>query len=249
MIEFVLTLIVMAVVFIILFWLKKTLFIFGFFFKLVTLAFLVFLIGSILFGYLMVEDANDFRSKFINGTNAFVVKNSVGTDGRFLAGVELRPESEEFNPMPSETLANMEKLYFENNLDIMTQEYYKIFVIDIQSFDEIELYNISDHNIQLTREEIKEVMISDDAREEVAKIIAEKQGADADDIIKDIEFTNEEIKGYLISYYLTTIFNPTNIGGFLEQLKNGNIEVYKETILFKAIKMVPSSFVKILVKF
>jgi hypothetical protein len=249
MVELILTFIVMAIAFIILFWLKKTLFIFGFFFKLFTLAMIIFIAGSVLFGYLIIKDANDFRNNFLNNTNMFVVKNSVGATESFLAGATLSPKAEGFGSMDSEKLSTVEKLYNEGNLEILNSEYYKIFVIDIKSFDEVELYDISDQNVELTREEIKSVMLSDDAREELADIIAEKRGETADEVMEDLASTNEEIKSYLLSYYLTTVFNPENIVEFLEQLKNENIQVYKETALFKAVKLVPSSLIGILVKY
>jgi len=250
MIEIISIFVLIAVILLILFWLKKTLFLFGFFFKIFLIVLLLCVVGSVIFGYAVVKDANDFKNNFGNSTSMVIVKqtNTTANTEVFLSGVTFNPDKKSFNSMSKKELANAEKLYKEDKLSTLGADYYKVFVIELKSFDDVKLYNISDYNVELSREEIKKVMLSDDARVELATIISKKNGMNANDILKELSATDEGVKSYLLSYYLTTVFNPSNIGEFLSQLKNENIKVYNNTALFKAIKLVPQSVINVMVK-
>jgi hypothetical protein len=250
MIEIISIFVLMVVVFLILFWLKKTLFLFGFFFKLFLLLMLVCVIGSIVFGYMVVKDANDFKNNFGNSTSIVILKqtNNDTENVTFLAGVAFNPEKKQFDSMSKKDLTNAETLYKENKLSALGADYYKVFVIELKSFDEISLYNISDKNVELSKEEIKAVMVSDNAREALASIIAKKNGEDQSVVLQSLAATNEGVKSYLLSYYLSTVFNPNNTIEFLSQLKNNNIQVYNNTALFRAIKLVPQALINTMIK-
>jgi hypothetical protein len=251
MIELISMFVLMIIIFLILFWLKKTLFLFGFFFKVFMVFLLVCVVGSIVFGYLVVKDANDFKNNFGNSTSIVIVKqtsNDTNINETFLAGVRFNPEKKIFDALSKKDLANAEALYKENKISTLGADYYKVFIVELKSFDEIALYNISDKNVELSKEEIKAVMISSSARETLAGIISKKSGENKADVLDGLAATNEEVKGYLLSYYLSTVFNPSNTVQFISQLKNNNIQVYNSTAMFKAVKLIPQSFINSLVK-
>lgn len=251
MIEIISICILMLVIFLILFWLKKTLFLFGFFFKVFMLFLLVCVVGSIVFGYLVVKDANDFKNNFENSTSMVIVKQTANDTNKtetFIAGVKFNPEKKIFESLNKKDLTNAETLYKKNKISTLGADYYKVFIIELKSFDEIKLYNISDQNVELSKEEIKAVMLSDNARETLAEIISKKNGESKADVLDALSATNEEVKGYLLSYYLSMVFNPSNTIQFISQLKSSNIQVYNNTALFKAIKLVPQSLINILAK-
>jgi energy-coupling factor transporter transmembrane protein EcfT len=247
MIEIITLIILMVIIFLILFWLKKFLFLFGFFFKLFLLVLLLIVVGGLFTGYLVVKDANNFKNNFGNTTSMVIVQetNTTANNGTFLAGVTFNPKTKEFSSMSKKDLTNAQALYNKGQISTLGTNYYKVFIVQLKSFDEISLYNISDQNVELSKDEIKQVMLSDNARVELATIIAKKNGQNVNDVLNKLSATNEGVKGYLLSYYLTTVFNPSNIGEFLSQLKNDNIKVYENTALFKAIKFVPQSLINI----
>jgi len=198
-----------------------------------------------------VKDANDFKNHFGNSTSMVIVEqaaNDTNNTETFLAGVMFNPERKTFNSMSKENLTDAEALYRAGKISMLGADYYKVFIIELKSFDEVKLYNISDQNVELSKEEIKTIMLSDNARETLAEIIAKKNGRDKNDVLKELSATNEGVKSYLLSYYLSTVFNPSNIAEFISQLKNNNIQVYNNTALFKAIKLVPQSLINIIVK-
>jgi len=243
MIEIVAMIVIMIIIFLLLFWLKKTLFLFGFFFKLAMLFMLIVVVGSFVFGYLVVKDANDFKNNFSNSTSMMIVKQTTNGTESFLAGVTLNPEKKEYNSMSQKQLSNVEQLYKDNKISTLGADYYKVFIIELKSFDEVKLYNISDQNVELSGAEIKTIMLSDNARADLSSIIAKKSGRKANDVYNELAATDEGVKSYLLSYYLSTVFNPSNITQFLTQLKKDNIQVYANTPLFQAIKLVPQTLI------
>jgi hypothetical protein len=247
MIEIITILAIMVIIFFILFWLKKTIFLIGFFFKLFLFAILVMIVASFVFGYIVIKDANDFKNNFSNSTSMMVVKQTNNGTTSFLAGATLNPEGKEFNTLNKKQLATVEKLYQDNKLDDLGDDYYKVFLIELKSFDDVELYNISDQNVELSKAEIKAIMLSDNAREDLARIVAKKNGKNINDVYKELSGSDEEIKGYILSYYLSSVFNSGNISGFMTQLKKDNISVYANTALFKTVRYIPQSLINVMV--
>jgi len=236
--------IAMLVIFLILFRLRKALFFFGFFFKLFSIVVIVIIAGSILFAYLVIQDANNFRMNFANSSNMFIMKENINGTDVFLTGISLNIHNRSFVPMSEESVAEAQRLYAAGKIGTLSKDYYKIFVVDMESLDNVSLYNISDKNVQLTKDEIKRILESKNAREEFAAITAGKQHTDMDTVLSNLKVSDEELKGYLFSYYISTIFDPKNMGEFLIQLQNDNIKVYDDTMMFRAIKFVPVSLVE-----
>lgn len=244
MLEFFAIILLIIVGFIIAYWLKKSLFIFGFFFRIFTFAFLALIVVSLVFGYLVVKDAEDFGSNFGNSTNMFVLMDDINGTDKFLTGVTIAPSNKSFNTLSATELDNMEELYQKNLFSTVDEKYYKIFVVDFKSFDDMKIEGIEDRNLDLTKEELRRVMLSADAKDELAEIISDQTGESASKIRSSIDYDSEEIKSYIFSYYLSTTFDPENMGKFLIQFREGNVEVYEETALFKAIKIIPKFLMK-----
>jgi hypothetical protein len=248
MLEIISMFLLVIVVLIVLFWMKKTLFIFGFFFKLFTLAMLVFIVGTVLFGYFVIKDATEFTGNFGNSTSMFILEDNVNGTETFLTGVTINPGSKAFDTMDKTKLKEVEDVYKSGRIDTLNGDYYKIFVVDFKAFADLKIDTIEDNNINLSKEELRQVMLSKNAKKELAEIVAKQTGADRDDVLDKLNFNDEEIKGYIFSYYLTTTFNPSNMGKFLAQLRNDDIQVYKETALFKAVKIIPTFLIDSVVK-
>ncbi|HYD02932.1 MAG TPA: hypothetical protein VEC16_01410 [Alphaproteobacteria bacterium] len=246
MLGIVLTFMVLLVVVIVLFWLKKALFVFGFFFKIFSLLMILCIAASILFGYYIIKDANDFKENFMESSNMILVEDSLN-DGKILAGIEFNSKEQKFDPMTKEQLTFAEESYKNTDFNSINDDYYKIFVIDVESFGDVEIEEIAGEEINLTSEEIKQIMRSDNARREIAEILSAKSGESISSIESKLAASSEEIKGHLLTYYLSAVFNPSNIGQFLKQLGSDHIKVYENTALFKAIKLMPTGIISSLI--
>lgn len=239
MIEIISGFALIVIIFLALFWVRKTLFLLGFFFKLFLLFMLACIIGTGIFGYMVYNDVNDFKDNFMNTTSVFILKNEVNGSVSFVGGMVLNPSTRDVKPLNHTELVNAKKLYDLGDISDLSKQYYKVFVVDSKSFDQVKLYNISDQNIELTREEIKKIVTSNNSRDELAGIIAAKRGISKSEVLMQLMPSNEEVNGYILSYYLATVFDVSNMGQFISELKSGNIKVYDETALFKAVKLVP----------
>jgi len=245
MIEIISLAVILLILFLAIFWLRKVLFIFGFFFKILVILMLVCIVGSIIAGYFIIKDANDFKDNFQNSTNMILLKQVNTNDNSisFIAGSTLNSEKKEFKSMTKEELQSAEESYKNDTFSTLNKKYYKIFVIELNSFDNITLDKITDKNVELSKEEIKTIILSSNAREDLAKIVSKKTGESKELVLKSITATNEEIKNYLLSYYISTVFNPKDTTKFISQIKNNNIKVYQETALFKLIKLIPTGII------
>jgi hypothetical protein len=249
MIEIISLAIILLILFLAIFWLRKVLFIFGFFFKAFMLFILVCIVGSVISGYYIVKDANDFKNNFQNSTNMILLKQANSSETSFIAGSIINAEKKEFKTMNKEQLLEVEKAFDKDKFSSLNKEYYKIFVIELKAFDNISLGEITNSNVNLTKEEIKTVLLSSNAKDELAKIVAKKTSTSKEVVLKQISATNEEIKNYLLSYYISTVFNPKDTSKFILELKNNNIKVYQETALFKIVKLIPVKILDTLVKY
>jgi len=247
MIELVLIFAAMLIIFIVLFKLRKTLFFFGLFFKIFCIVLVLLVVGAAVFAYFVVKDANDFRSNFTNSSNMFLMKENVNGTAKILAGISVNIYNKSFEPLNTSQIAEAQNLYNEGKISDLEKNYYKIFVIDIKSIDNISMGNISDNNVRLTTDEVKSILRSDNARDELASVMAGNQDIVKSDILNDMKVSNEELKGYLFSYYLGTVFNPANMGQFIMQYKEGNIEIYEQTAMFTAVKLIPQSLIESIV--
>ncbi|HEY9703265.1 MAG TPA: hypothetical protein V6C58_12500 [Allocoleopsis sp.] len=221
MIEIIITLMILVVAIILLFWIKRALFMLGFLFKLFTIAMILCFLFSIWFGYQIIVDANDFKDNFSNSTNVVLVKDTINDTG-MVAGMIFNPEKKSFEQMTKEQLQYFQNSYKDGEFDSINDQYYKIFMIDVQSFKDIELPDSEYGKINLT-------------------------GEDTDSIANQIAQNDLGLKNYILSYYLLELFNPTNMPEFIVQLKSGGVKVYENTALFKAVKLLPGKLLAKLV--
>ncbi len=248
MIEIIGGFLLIIIIFILLFWLKKTLFVFGFFFKIISLLFVILIVGSILVSYYVITDANNFKNNFSNSTNLFLLKESVNGTNEIITGIAIHPGNVSLETITRDQLDQMQKYYNSGNMDSLNTQYYKVFVIDTEALGNISQISINGKDVNLTGDEAREILLSSTPRETLAGIVAKKSGTDASLELSSLKATDDEVKGFIFSYYLTDIFNPQNIAHMLISLKNNGIQVYKQTALFTAIKFIPEQIISLVAK-
>ena len=110
MIEIIGGFLLIIIIFILLFWLKKTLFVFGFFFKIISLLFVILIVGSILVSYYVITDANNFKNNFSNSTNLFLLKESVNGTNEIITGIAIHPGNVSLETITRDQLDQMQKI-------------------------------------------------------------------------------------------------------------------------------------------
>lgn len=213
----------------------------GWLIKLIKLVLFLSFVLTVVFGYFLIKDAIDFKNNFGNSTNTFILKD--GTT--FLSGIKLDPKlfgEDKFLMISPEKLNEMELLYSEKNISGMKKEDYKIIVFDLKTLDTMSETQISAEEMtNITKDEAKKILLSDNVNEDFAQLLSEKQNIPIAQARYSLSRTkSEDIKGYLFSSIIAYYFNPKNSKEFIKEIRNKNIEVYEETFLFKSIKLIPN---------
>jgi hypothetical protein len=227
-----------AVVLVVFFGLKllKSIIIFKVLFKVISLAFIVLIIIMAGSAYYMIKDANDFRKNFMNENNLFVLSDS--DNGTILSAFELKNKTySEVNDL-TYVSDSFKKYEFTN----INDDYYKIVLIKTDTLDYFNDIEFTEMNIKLTGQELKKVLESGTPKEELTAI------AGTNTNIENLKISDAQLKDYLFSYVITELFNPKNINTLLSNIKADNIVISEDTAFFKAIKFVPSIFIKDITK-
>jgi hypothetical protein len=227
-----------AVVLVVFFGLKllKSIIIFKVLFKVISLAFIVLIIIMAGSAYYMIKDANDFRKNFMNENNLFVLSDS--DNGTILSAFELKNKTySEVNDL-TYVSDSFKKYEFTN----INDDYYKIVLIKTDTLDYFNDIEFTEMNIKLTGQELKKVLESGTPKEELTAITGTNTN------IENLKISDAQLKDYLFSYVITELFNPKNINTLLSNIKADNIVISEDTAFFKAIKFVPSIFIKDITK-
>jgi len=191
--------------------------------SLTILSFLFFIIMGI-FIALIYLDAKDFTENVKDSKNVFILVD----DTTALAGIT------SFNKDTS--LVTAEKLFEytsaleDNNLKSLQGDAFKVFIIHTKAIDELPDFKLNTDLFTVTKEEALIILRDDN---EAAKQVFEFKLANSEQL-RSIIFS------YIISDHLLGLGNQLF---FIEQIKEENIIVYPETIIFASIKLIPTSFI------
>ena len=174
----------------------------------------------------VLKDANDFKNNFSSSKNLFILGNN-----QFLAGGELLNQS--YKPLSASSLEDLEDSYSKYEFSDIKDEYYKIFVIDPTLLDSLDEINIQELDLSVSGKELREVLESDEPEQQMARLTGTTQFQKTDDF-----------KSIMMSYVISELFNPKNIGILIDGIRNGQIKVYEETSMFKVVKIIPKFFIK-----
>jgi hypothetical protein len=246
MIETIIFIIVVIIVFFILNRITKSLFIFKIVFRIVSIFLALFLAIIIVTSLMVLNDANNFRKNFANSSNLFILN----ANGSFISGIVLNnADTDPFAAISQDKLDSAWKEYDRENIAGLTKGYYKVFIVDIKALDDLEYTRLKDKNVDLEKSEVIRILLSKTPKNELSSIIAKDSSISNNDVLQEMKgMDNDGLKAYLFSYSLTSFFDPENTDNFLIELKKGNIRVYEETMMFKAIRLVPKFLINDILK-
>ena len=211
-------------------------------FKAIFLVFSLLAIVMIIFGIILYNDVLDFQTNFPKSEKIMLLKeNDVllgGFTGTFTGGTE---------PEYIHDLTSHQSYYYGNNLDFILGNKFKLFIVELDAFEDIE-------TIEFGGEEISgdfalSLIKSDNTIEDYADYYIENQDLPemAFDGIKEqlIERfdTDTGLRGALFGSFFSRAVQEDPLFLFTEY-KKGNIIVYKETMLFRILKKVPLILIK-----
>ncbi len=224
-------------------------------YKLITKGFKLFAFASLLFsltlfisGLLLYLDIRDFQENFQDSEKIFLLSEN----GNILTGfTSTLQEGSEPDEIPKERLAELQTYYNNKEYNKIKGENYKMFIIDASAFDfmeeeqEIErekdfVYTkefvfkfIKSENLadDFSREYIKQKSIDESRLEEIKK-----------EFIENIE--EDKFRAQLFSSLLEESSKQKGPLFLILFYREGDTLIYKETILFKLIKLLPEGIME-----
>lgn len=208
----------------------RSIIIFKVLFRLISLFFIVFMIVLVVNAFFIIRDANDFKKNFINSKNLIMLADSNNT---ILLAAELDNKTYyNYNDLKGIS-RSLEKYEFSD----INEEYYKIVYIKTESLNNIENIKIKELDINISGEQILDIIKSNTPKKDLDKIISKQDG-------EPTTMEDSEVKHYLFTYVLTELFNPKNVNVLLKNIKEENILMYENTALFKSVSYIPNMLIK-----
>ena len=150
-------------------------------------------------------------------------------DKEFLTGLVLADEP---IIIEQQELLDYSRLYKEGQLDKILKGHYKLMIFSIASIQELPNEEFQIGDFLLSKEQIIKALLSDNP----------EQVFDTPLYLSD---DTHWLKAYLLGFVIVDgIMDLSNPVYFFAQYKKGNIMVYPETAVFKAMKLIPLSLIK-----
>lgn len=185
-------------------------------------------IGVILFAIVFM-DVVDLQKHFQNSTKIVFLEQ----DGRLLAGIEM---SEDPVAISNSSLKIYNDLYQQKSYEAMLGKNYKLMIFSIKAIEDLQQTTFYVQDIEVSKENILKAVQSDDPVQYISNGIT---------ISEDSQYIKSLLLGVVLSNGVLDQNNPLY---FFEQYKQGNIFIYPETAVFKAMKIIPLSSIRTVVE-
>ena len=203
---------------------------------------LIFVIAPLIWGYLVVKDAIEFKEKLGTSKNLILLSSK----GTFLAGFEITPDTKSLVFLNSTELTKLQQSKIEEYHD----SYYKIIVFDESALQDLP-EKLEFDNQTFEKEFFINLLLSPDPIDYYIKnkLGIEKNSADYFSAYKRIqsETTQDmtQLKSMLFAQGILYLFEKNEMYIFYA-IKTGKAKVYPETPLFKTLKFIPKGFLDFL---
>lgn len=200
------------------------------------IAFILLIIGLI-----VLVDANNFKKEFQQGTAKYLL-----VDGEeVLAATVIDGKNLKLQTLTG-TQTEADELFWQNNdTEQLRGNHYKLFIIEKSVLDEIdERIEYGEYNFSSQR--LLEIIQDEDPINALAGDIAVSLDAPQEMVAQQLNARYAdagELRSELFAAELTLLF-PTRLDLVMSHLKDGSIQIYEESMLFKTLKYVPASFIK-----
>jgi hypothetical protein len=201
----------------------------------VLLAILLFLGGIFVY-----TDAADFKSKIANESNTFLLIEN----DQVLSGVKvINIKTSDILLLNDATIKQYQDEYKKKNLELIRGSSYKIFIFNISS-----LRNLNETLVygpyRIKSNDAVDLLKSPTPID--GAVLLFNNNTALNTVVKQqllVEFkSDQEFKGALFSLFVAKLF-PAKTLYIVERMKTKEIQVYPETAMFKALQMVPTSWV------
>jgi hypothetical protein len=189
-------------------------------------------------------DIKDFKENFSARQSLFIFEK----DNKIPAAIygNFGKQGESPKSASNEQLAAINLDFQNNNLDPLLKDYCKVFIVKQSVFDSIDYIQVGDTN--LTKQQVFELIDSENTIEDYITLNFKQQLTDSQkqnlkkSIMEQENITDDTgFKGVLFSMMISSVMEKQGSLFFMKNLQNSNIKVYKETLIFKILNLIPES--------
>ncbi len=210
------------------------------FFMILSLAALL----SFVFGIFLYLDVNDLKENFGTSEKLLVLENNGQVVSAFLIINFTGGENPKI--ISDSELASYNKYYIADDYESILGDKYMMFLFQEEFFDGVNEIKIGSDSIPITK--IKEILASSSAKDTMIDLLLEQKGMPKDNadlrnqIGESIE-SDAYVKGLLFAGLFQAKLSGENPAFILEEIKEDNLILYPEKLIFKIFKSVPSGIV------
>ncbi|MFA5141848.1 MAG: hypothetical protein WC471_02680 [Candidatus Woesearchaeota archaeon] len=185
--------------------------------------------------YFVYQDVADFQEGWQNQPKLFILHDN----GFMLTAFKSMPGAAESLPaeISKEEITNYKEALSNKEYSKIIGDNYKIFLMDYKAFTGVETINIG--KTDLSNAQIKKILSSATPTRDFANIAL---GTDLP--LAATSEKDEQTKSLLFAALFANVIKDKGVLFIFEELKNGNIEVYPDSAIIKALRNFPYSLVK-----
>jgi len=187
----------------------------------------------VMFGIFVIKDALEFRENFGVEKNIFVLSEN----NNYLSAVVLNFQSEDAKTAIFE-YDNITFLESKVEQGLAPDNYYKVLILDRTAFDDIQIKDVYIGMASLDKNELLQTLYSDDPTTSLRKIVSKQEVTLTNSEIRQMYGDNDMLRQTLFTNVLIDVFSSDPLV-LIRGVKNGNIIILPETLMFKTIKYIP----------
>ncbi|MBU0667269.1 MAG: hypothetical protein ABIC91_00340 [Nanoarchaeota archaeon] len=183
----------------------------------------------------IISESGDVRN-YLEKVSSGSSNNTAGTNIVFLR---------------KDKIAELQANYQSDSIEEMLLSNFKMIIFELGLLDDLNFQYFDLSNVQISKEKVKEILLSENTLTVFSELVAEKQGVSAASVKSSLEsqgYTNQLLKDFIFAGVIQQVFlnNPSQMISVFGHMKNGNVIVYPKTIMFKVFTMSPEALTVIL---
>ena len=201
--------------------------------KIVSLVFIGIIVISFVLGFFIVRDAKDFRENFPVEEKKILLLNEDEIITAFSTKVD------DVNITSQDELDELNSLYKLEKYDDMLDDSYKMMIFNFSVVEDSKADEFEFDGMTITKEQIIAILLSDNPMHDYIEDI--KRDDPEDYMINSDK--DRELKAKLFAVVFTEGIMDSKLF-FYSQYQKDKIYIYPETIMFKAIRLMPLSLIQ-----
>ena len=208
--------------------------------KAIFLILALFLVVSLVLSFFIYRDVVDMQKNFEQGNSLILIE----LDGSIVAGVMGSFSGEQASMLWN--VSDYNAKYQADDIDGLLGQNYKLMIFSEASFDNVDTIKIMDKDY--SNDFIMSLLRSENPIDDYVDNEIESDDKTARyELRRQIQYSNTEFKSILFGALLGNGMEDRGFIFILEQYREGDVFIYKETLTFKIIKSLPLAFVRGLV--